>query len=323
VQLVIAKYLSQRFDHRWRAAAWPDRGDIRQGDQGRIGGIAGLELPAADRHVPRGGVPGEGEQLDEIAVHGTHHGHRLLLDDRALETAGHGLDRHARWRLVAQQRAVRVADQAVYAQCGHHLRRRAQTSLVCGQPEGGTVGRRRRAAVEDIRIALGEAELTRHRELNHHVHQHRDHRADGEQRALGQPLPPGQQDQQEGQHRDDQDFTNLPHVNGHAQGQASQAHLPGRRDAAPQQQRESGQDERLEQHIRHDRLLGLQLIAVQQHGRGSQRGRPAPHATAEQDPVEHHRHAQAQQVLDRRDHGQSPGALQRPQQRQVAKRIEA
>jgi hypothetical protein len=175
VQLVTAEHFGQRRDDGWLAAAWPDRGDIRQGDQGRIGGIAGLELPAADGHIPGGGVPGEGEQLDEIAVDGIHHRRRLLLDDRALETVGHGLDRHARWRLVGQQRAVRVADQAIDAQCGYHLRRRAQTSLVWGQLEGGAVGRRRRPAVEDIRIALGEAELTGHRELNHHVQQHRDH----------------------------------------------------------------------------------------------------------------------------------------------------
>ena len=39
-----------------------------------------------------------------------------------LETVGHGLDRHARRRLVTQQRAGGIADQAIDAQCGHHLR---------------------------------------------------------------------------------------------------------------------------------------------------------------------------------------------------------
>jgi hypothetical protein len=93
--------------------------------------------------------------------------------------------------------------------------------------------------------------------------------------------------------------------------------------AAPQQQRQSRHDERLEQHIRHDRLLGLQLIAIQQHGRGRQRGRPAPHAAADQERVEQHSHPQAQDVLGRRDRGQSARALHRPQQDQVTKRIQA
>ena len=165
--------------------------------------------------------------------------------------------------------------------------------------------------------------MTRHRELNQHVYQHRDRDADREQRALGQPLPPYRADQQQGQDGDDQDFTDLPDVNGHAQGQASQTYLPGTRVAAPQQQRETRHDERLEQHIRHDRLLGLQLVAIQQHGRGGKRGRPAPHAAAEQDRIERQSYSQAQEVLGRGDRSQSTSTLQRPQQNQVTKRIQA
>jgi len=165
--------------------------------------------------------------------------------------------------------------------------------------------------------------MTRHSELNRQIYQHRERGTDCEQRASGQPLPPYQADQQEGHRSDDQDFTDLPDVNGHAQGHASQAHLPGSRDAAPQQQRETRHDERLEQHIRHDRLLGLQLIAIQQHGRGSKRGRPAPHAAAKQDRIERPGHSQAQEVLSRRDRSQSASVLQRPQQSQVTKRIQA
>jgi hypothetical protein len=73
-------------------------------------------LPAADGHIPGSGIPGEGEQFDEIAVDGADHRHRLLHDDRALEAVCHGLDRRARRRLVSQQRACRATDQAVDAQ---------------------------------------------------------------------------------------------------------------------------------------------------------------------------------------------------------------
>ena len=90
VKLVIAEHFGQRSDDRGLAAAWPDRGDIPQRDQGGAGGIGGLELPAADRHIRGSGVPGEGEQFDEIAMDGTYNGHRLLRDDRALETVCHG-----------------------------------------------------------------------------------------------------------------------------------------------------------------------------------------------------------------------------------------
>ena len=199
---------------------------------------------------------------------------------------------------------------------GHRLRSSGGSLSVDTRPP-------RPRAVEGIRIPLGKSEMTRRRELNHQVHQHRDRGADREQAALGQPLPPCRADQQEGQHRDDQDRTDLPDVNGHAQGQASQTHLPGSRAAAPQQQRDPRHDERLEQHIRHDRLLGLKLIAIQQHRRGSKRGRPAPQATAEQDRIERQSHSQAQDVLGRRDRSQSTSVLQWPQQDQVTKRIQA
>ena len=53
-----------------------------------------------------------------------------------------------------------IADQAIDAHCGHHLRRWAQALLVWGQPERSAVSRRGRAPVEVVRISLGKCEMT-------------------------------------------------------------------------------------------------------------------------------------------------------------------
>ena len=120
VHLVAAEDYRQRSAHSGRTAARPDLGDVAQRDDGRVDGIAGLELPARDRGISGSLVPGEREQLDEVAVDGAHHGHRLLRDDRTVEPARHRLDRHPGRRPVTEQGPVRSADEAVDAQGIYH-----------------------------------------------------------------------------------------------------------------------------------------------------------------------------------------------------------
>ena len=94
--------------------------------------------------------------------------------------------------------------------------------------------------------------------------------------------------------------------------QAFLAFLPRR--PGPQQQHQAGRDHGLEQHVRHDGLLELELIRVEQHRRRGERRGPSRHAAPDQQRVHGDRHGQAEGVLDRRDQGESAHRIEQPQQ---------
>jgi hypothetical protein len=82
--------------------------------------------------------------------------------------------------------------------------------------------------------------------------------------------------------------------------------------------------QRLEQHVRHDRLLGVQLVGVEQHRRHGQRRQPPVHAAPHHQRVQRARHEHAQDVLGQRRVGQAAAGQQdRAQdQQRVAERVE-
>ena len=86
------------------------------------------------------------------------------------------------------------------------------------------------------------------------------------------------------------------------------------RRPGPQQQHQAGRDHGLEQHVRHDGLLELELIRVEQHRRRGERRGPSRHAAPDQQRVHGDRHGQAEGVLDRRDQGESAHRIEQPQQ---------
>ena len=145
---------------------------------------------------------------------------------------------------------------------------------------------------------------------------------DRNQRTLSQAPPPaGRAEQHERQHRDDQHLPHLTDVNGHAEQQATRGQLPAARLAAPEQGRDARHNQGLEGDVRHDRLLGLQLITVQQDGGRGHGGRPAPYAAPDEHGVQRAGHRQAEKVLKRGDSRQSARMLQRPQRSPVAERV--
>jgi hypothetical protein len=92
----------------------------------------------------------------------------------------------------------------------------------------------------------------------------------------------------------------------------------------PQQQHDAGHQQRLEQYVRHDRLLGVQLVGVEQHRRHGQRRQPPVHAAPHHQRVQRARHQHAQDVLGQRRVGQAAAGQQdRAQdQQRVAERVE-
>ena len=91
----------------------------------------------------------------------------------------------------------------------------------------------------------------------------------------------------------------------------------------PEQQDDPGHQQRLEQHVGHDRLFGVQLVGVEQHRRHRQRGEPARHAAAQHQHVERGRHGHPDDVLQQGHEGQVGDHQHRAQhQQRVAERVE-
>jgi hypothetical protein len=92
----------------------------------------------------------------------------------------------------------------------------------------------------------------------------------------------------------------------------------------PEQQGHRGDDQGFEQDVWHDRLLGLDLVGVEQNRRGGERRQPAAGAVPDRQRVQGSRHRQAERVLGGRHPGQAAACQQHRAQQQVgvAERIE-
>ena len=157
-----------------------------------------------------------------------------------------------------------------------------------------------------------------------HVAHDRQREAHGQDRAVQQPGPPvpgGRQHVDQG--GQDQRLADLADRRGRAERQAGQDDEGQPGPGLPEQQHDPGHQQRLEQHVGHDRLFRVQLVGVQQHRRHGQRGEPAGHAAAQHQEIERDRHPQPQHVLQQRDQAQVPEhqhGLQHEQR--VADRVE-
>ena len=93
----------------------------------------------------------------------------------------------------------------------------------------------------------------------------------------------------------------------------------------PEQKSHGGDDQGFEQDVWHDRLLGLDLVGVEQDRRGGERRQPAAGAVPDRQRVQAGRHRQAEHVLGDRHPGQAAADPKywAKQQVGIAERIEA
>lgn len=143
-----------------------------------------------------------------------------------------------------------------------------------------------------------------------------------QRRCFDQLDPPARHgDQHVHQRGQDEDLADLADRRRRPQSEPGGQHHPEPGPRLPEQADQARHDQGLERRIGHNRLLDLELVGVQQDGRGGQGGQPAWHAAAAQDQVERHGHGQAEQVLDGHHHGQRADPEEDLQDQLVAGRI--
>src|SRR5262245_47341622 len=156
-----------------------------------------------------------------------------------------------------------------------------------------------------------------------HVSDHGDREPCGDRKRPGQHSSPaaadGNHEEQRGQEQDLADLADR------GRGAEQHSRCDNRSQlwsvAAGEQQRDAGDDRGLEPDVRHDVLLDLDLVRVEQQRGDGDRGEPAWHCPAEQDQVDRRRDRQAKQVLDGGHRAQVADRENRPERRFVADRV--
>ena len=249
--------------------------------------IAVLELPAADRRVPRAGEPGKREQLRRVLAEPADDPERLLAaapGGRSRRWPGCGPARRAARRSSAvTQSCAPGRPRRARAGCGvGHSARSAGGSRSVAQSAPRPSGRRARWCPSG---RAGTARSARGRCCCRRGSAARTRRR---ARRRGRPAPASRRPRAArraaaGSTRISptcRSVADAPRIS----PAASTARRPGR--WPPEQHRKPGHDQRLEPHVRHDHLLHLELVGVQQHRRDGQRRQPAEAAAAQQDQVE-------------------------------------
>ncbi len=163
--------------------------------------------------------------------------------------------------------------------------RRAELALVGRQRDRGAVGRRGEAASDAAFV--GKLELPGLR-LGDRAVADDGEREGGEQgqcaeRAFSAALDRHGDEDKRGE---DENLADLANGRGKAEDQAAQSDHPHRRVRPPQQHYQAGHGESLEPQVRHDRLLDLDLISVEQDRGDGERAEPARYAPAEQQGID-------------------------------------
>ena len=283
-----------------------------------------LELPAADPRVARAAHPVHLEQLHRVAQDRAGHPQRLLHQHPAAEIAGHAVLRHPRRRHVVLERRAGGVVEAIRAEPGRELTRRAQRPLVARQLQRLAVGGERHPPVDRAGRIRGQRELPDLHVVAQAHQQYGQGERSADQGGVAQRAPPpGSHDGHVDHRGHDEDLAGLPHRRRAAEQHPGPQHHPQQRPGPPQQHHQAGHHQRLEQNVRHDGLFHLQLVAVQQHRSGSQRCQPPRRALAEQQRVQRHRHPQSQQMLDGGHRARVRHREEGPQHELVAGRIVA
>jgi len=148
----------------------------------------------------------------------------------------------------------------------------------------------------------------------------------GERRAQGgrraERLPPTAAGHDQVDHRGHDQ--RLAHLSDRGRGSEHDPGCDGAPPAdgrTPEQDREPRHDQCLEPGARHDGLLGLHLVGVEQDRRDGGRGEPPRDTAPQQQQVDDHGHGQAKQMLNRRDRVEVGEEKDRPQRALVADRV--
>ena len=192
------------------------------------------------------------------------------------------------------------------------------------QPKRGAVRRRRHPAVDGGDASAGREEVPGDQVVDGAVGKDRqdEGRAQGGRPAQGPP--PAAAEREHVDHRGQQQrLAHLGEDDRGAQHQATGQDRPPARGRPPQQDGQAGHDQRLEPDVRHEHLLDLDLVGVEQQRRRGQRGQPARAAAAQQQQVDDHGHGQAKQMLDGGDGVEVGDREDRPQRPLVADRVHA
>ena len=200
---------------------------------------------------------------------------------------------------------------------------RAQHALVVREVESSAVDDRRRPPVEQVRVAATERYITRLDPVVAGVRPHDDREGQADRRGADDPLPSaGPGDDREQDPRDDEDDADRPHRRGQPEQRAADREEGEGQRALPEQQHDRAEDQCLEQHLRHDVLLDLELVRVEQDGDDSEHSNPTPDAEADEQGVDRDAHGQPDDVLDRGDDREVAHGEHRPQQENdVAERL--
>ena len=239
-----------------------------------------------------------------------------VADDLAVGEAGRG-----DVGVVGGQGAVH---QAVRAEPDRERRRRADRPFVGGHLQRRAVRALRQPPVDGAPRRGGERELVGDHVLTEGERGDGDGERGAEDHRLEQLAPPARHHDQHVDHGgDDQDLADLGDGCAGAEGQAARRDPPGSRLGPPQQQRQTRDDQGLEPDVRHDGLLDLHLVGVEQDRCGREGGQPARCAAAQQEQVQDHGHGQADEVLDHRDRIEVAPGQQHLEDHVVAERIVA
>ena len=324
-ELVGAKEGSDRLGHGRAAAAEapPGRPDCLQAHV-LVRGVGGLELPARDRGVTRGGDPGQGEEPQRVPSDRRDDAGRVLQEQAAGEIGCDGRRALAGRRPEAPQRRLGAVLKGVDAEPDRVLARRAQRSLIGREFHRTAVGGQHDPAVQLVRPLVGEPEMSGQHEGRRAIGQDGQEEGGTEHCCLPEPEPPPPdrcEQVDRGWH--DEDLADFPDGGGAAECEPSGGEHPGPGRGLPEQDDQPGHDERLEQDIGHDALLHLELVAIEQDGRHRKGGEQAGGAAAQQRGIQGNGHCQAEQVLHGGNHVQVADEKDWLQQDPVAQRVVA
>src|SRR5262249_2622761 len=142
-----------------------------------------------------------------------------------------------------------------------------------------------------------------------------EHERHADDRRPAQPLPSAAAgDEREHDGGDDECDPDGPDRRRQAEQPAADREDGKRERALPQEQHDRSEDERLEQGLRHDVLLDLQLVGVEQDGYRRQNGYPTPLPESQGEDVDRDTHRQPDDVLHGGDDGEVRDREDRAQQ---------
>jgi len=256
-----------------------------------------LKLPPLEGNVAGKGCASKREQLHEIRADSLRVVERLVKDHPASEITQHlvaGLaGRQHDLQGIRAVVGIFVGAQAVPKRLG-----RTQHPLVVREVETAAVHEGRSAAVDEVRITAAQPDVPRLDPVVPAVCRDDEHECESDRGGADEPLPPAcAGDEREHNRRNDEDRADRADGRGQAEQCSARRESGEGRRPRPEQQHDRGENEYLEQRFRHDVLLDLELVRVEQDRHRGEHGNPSPDAEPDEQGVDRDAHAQPEEVL--------------------------